>query len=96
MEFIFAYIAVVFAFQLLAMRNNDVYPLRDFLIASYVWPITLAVILLALIIELVGWDMDGIKSNKFIGFRKPQDNWPGFAITVFWFEFQFWKKRGTN
>lgn len=92
MEFIFSYIAVIFAFQLFVMRHNA-YPLRDSIIASYIWPIALAFILLVFIIDQIGWDIDGVKSNKFIGFRKPQHNWPGFAITVFWIEFQFWKKR---
>ncbi len=72
---------------------RDIEVTRFNVIAAMVWPITLLVVLITLILDYIKWDWTIEKGQKLFNWRKPQDNWPGFAITVFYYEFQFWRNR---
>ena len=98
MEYLLGYIAAIFFFQILLVFTLDNrYEMREFIIATYFWPIVLFAVLFMIgfekLLNKIKWDADIKKGEKIFRFRKPLDNWPGFAITIFYIEFQFWKKR---
>ena len=61
--------------------------------AVILWPLTVPIVAVVLLFDLVGWEFDAMRSKKMFGFRRPNDDWPGFALTVFYIEIQFWKAR---
>lgn len=62
-------------------------------ILSAIWPVTISVVVVALLLDLIGWDFNLEANKKMFEFRTPSDGWKGFAITVFHAEVQIWKKR---
>ena len=94
MTYLISYIALIFFFQILCLfMVKDEYTIKPFIIGTYIWPISILLVLFVLGLDKVNWDFDIVKAKKIFWFRKPRDNWPGFAITIFYIEFQFWKKR---
>lgn len=62
-------------------------------IVCILWPIMIVYGIIILWLDSVDWDFDLQFSKKLFGRRKPNDGNPGFAITLFFVEFLFWKKR---
>ena len=94
MELIVAYLAgfvlVVGAF---ALRSPDVESPTLFLIAI-TWPLSMLFALFIFLLSVMGADLDVQDSEKMFGYRKPTNpEVKGFAITVFYSEVQFWKRK---
>lgn len=62
-------------------------------IVCMLWPIMIVCGIIILWLDSVDWDFDLQFSEKLFGKRKPNDGNSGFAITLFYVEFLFWKKR---
>ena len=95
MELITYWMYGVVAFGvLMAMRASPHEDARFLFRAVLVWPFSITVIVLVLLFDAIGWDMDAMRVEKMFGFRKPTNKEiRGFAVTVFFCEVQFWKKR---
>jgi hypothetical protein len=94
MELIVAYLAgfvlVVGAF---ALRCPDVESPTLFLIAI-TWPLSMLFALFIFLLSVMGADLDVQDSEKMFGYRKPTNpEVKGFAVTVFYSEVQFWKRK---
>ena len=83
----FFIISFVFAIRTPREENKMVFWFAVF------WPITCIFMILLSITWAFKWDFDILPKKNWFGFRRPNDNWPGFAITIFKTEFCFWKKR---
>lgn len=84
------------AIMVAAMAIRDVSgDVRTSAIIAFVWPVSVTFMACVLSLWAIGWDfdIDGTKNDKWFGFRRPNDGWPGFAVTILKLEFQFWKKR---
>ena len=67
---------------------------RIVFILALVWPLSLLAILFMFVLTATGWNMDLAKGTQVLGFRKPQNpELTGFAFTVLFQEFQFFKVR---
>ena len=65
--------------------------------AVLVWPFSITVVALVLLMDAVGWDLEATRTSKMFGFRTPTNTKVrGFAVTVFYAEIQVWKKRQQN
>ena len=68
--------------------------LRTVFLLALVWPLSLLAILFMFVLTATGWNMDLAKGTQVLGFRKPQNpELTGFAFTVLFQEFQFFKVR---
>lgn len=77
---------------LLALRAHPGEDPRFLFRAVLVWPFSIAVIAVVMLISATGWDMEARRVNKMFGFRKatnPQVR--GFAATVFYAEIRVFK-----
>ncbi len=67
---------------------------RDAFLAGSFWPLIVLLLFVVLVSDHAGWEFEiGHSPDDGWGFRRPEDNWPGFAIRCPWLELQFWKKR---
>ena len=93
MEYAIGYMVSVFVFQALTAWRN---PREDFqvaFVATVFWPFILVLVAGSFVLDWIGWGFDMAKGAKLFGFRRPNDGWPGFAVSIFKVEFQLWKKR---
>ena len=97
MDFITAYAVymtvAVLVVGLWALRvpHEDV---KIVFILSMLWPLSLTAILGMVILNATGWNMDMAKGKTMFGVRKPVNpEIRGFAFTVLFQEFQFFKMR---
>ena len=74
------------------IRTPDI-SVNDAGIVCILWPIMIVCGIIILWLDSVDWDFDLQYSKKIFGKRKPNDGNHGFAITLFYVEFLFWKKR---
>jgi hypothetical protein len=74
-----------------AWRNIET--TRFNVLAATIWPITIWVVLITMLLDLIRWEWTIDKGDKPFNWRKPYDNWPGFAVTIFRYEIKFWKMR---
>lgn len=74
-------------------RNNSYCKFKDIWFTLLFWPLSFSLMLISLLLYNMGWSMDVIFTKKWKGFRKPDDNNPGFAITFCKVELQVWKTR---
>ncbi len=99
MNYLTIYLFIGFIISLITVRNEKGSWVEPLLIIFY--PFTEAVRLCFLLLDKIGWNLEvegsdykeqvGIPIKSF-DFRKP--TYPGkrgFAITIFYIEFQFWK-----
>lgn len=94
MEMIVSYLTgVVLLVGMFAWRvpHEDV---RVVFILGMIWPVSILAIVGILLLDLVGWNMDMAKGKTMFGARKPGNpEIRGFAFTVLYQEFQFFKMR---
>lgn len=83
-------IIVFMCFAALIVPQQDTKMTAGF---ALTWPITIVLIVIVLVLDLMQIEWDIMGGNKLFGFRRPKDGWPGFGITIFKTEFQFWKRR---
>lgn len=95
MDFLTAYATyttgVIFFVGMFAARvpREDV---RIVFLLALLWPLSIVAILGMMALTLVGWDMEMAKGAKVLGFRRPTNpKIKGFAFTVLFQEFQFFK-----
>ena len=95
MDYTTIYFAGVMAFAILmALRASPHEDARFLFRAVLVWPLSITVIVVVLLMDAVGWNMEAQRVEKMFGFRKPTNKEVrGFAITVFYAEIQVWKSR---
>lgn len=92
MQYISAYLLIIIIFSIfIAIRK----PEENFSLFWFIliWPVTIIMMIIVAYLDYINYNMDVQKNNKWFGFRKPNDSWPGFAITICNFELQLWKKR---
>lgn len=93
MEYAMGYLAVVVALQaVIAIRAAEM-EARSAFILCIIWPVTFLTLIAVLLVGAVGWTFDFKPAKKLVGFRRPNDGWPGFAVTVCGIELLVWKKR---
>ena len=93
MEYAIGYVVTVFVLQAIAAVRT---PREDFqvaFVATVFWPFILVLLAGSALLDWVGWGFDIAKGTKLFGFRRPNDGWPGFAVTFLKLEFQLWKNR---
>jgi hypothetical protein len=95
MELFNYWIYGVVAFSVLfALRAHPAEDPRFLFRAVLVWPFSIAVIAVVLLLDAVGWNMEATRTSKMFGFRKPTNKEVrGFAVTLFYAEIQMWKVR---
>jgi hypothetical protein len=95
MELITYWMYGVVAFSVLfALRAAPGEDARFLFRAVLVWPFSITVVAVVLLLDAVGWNMEAARTSKMFGFRKPTNTQVrGFAFTVFFREVQFWKSR---
>ena len=95
MDLMTIYFAGVLAFAVLfALRAAPSEDARFLFRAVLVWPLSITVVAVVLLMDAVGWDMEATRTSKMFGFRKPTNTKvQGFAVTVFYAEIQCWKVR---
>ena len=76
------------ALAALRVPREDV---RTMFVVACAWPLTIVLVIFVISLTLIDWDFD-IQKGKLFGFRRPTVG-TGFAISVFFAEFQFWKVR---
>lgn len=87
-------VLVVVMLVAFAIRTPE-YDVQTIAALSIFWPISLIVLCMFMILWSVKWDFDiaNRRNVKRFEVRRPDDKWPGVAITLFHTEFQIWKKR---
>ncbi len=95
MDLMTIYFAGVMAFSVLfALRAGAHEDARFLFRAVLVWPLSITVVAVVLLMDAVGWDMEAMRVEQMFGFRKPTNpEVRGFAVTLFYAEIQVWKKR---
>ena len=94
MEFITAYLAGVVALTGLWALRVPHENVRTVFVLAVMWPVTLILVLGAVVFAVTGWDYDVIKGLKMFGFRRAGNpEVRGYALTLFRVEFQMWKTR---
>ncbi len=89
----FEYLIIVFVFQFVFAYRFPDDGFKGLFFVSLFWIITIPAILIISAVGLIKWQIEIKENNKLIGFRRPNDNWPGFAITLFKYELQIFKSR---
>jgi hypothetical protein len=65
--------------------------IRIVFVLGLMWPVTILLILVSIIMNLAGWRWN-VAAGKMFGFRRPTNpNARGFAVSLFKNEFQFYK-----
>lgn len=94
MEYAIGYVVIVFVLQALVAVRNPYGDSRSVIIATVFWPLILPLVAGSLFLDFIGWGFDAVRSSKMFYARKPTNpELKGFAITLFFVEFQMWKAR---
>ena len=91
--YLIAYLVGMIITLIVLMIQTPDTSVNDAGIFCILWPIMIVYGIIFLGLESKGWDFDLQYSKKIFGKRKPNDGNHGFAITLFYVEFLFWKKR---
>ena len=89
--YIYIYFTTVISILVLisAVQGNDV-ETRLILIVMLSWPVALIGWTLSCVLKRLDWAMDIQSNTKYFSYRK-RPTGTGFGITIFTWEFQFWK-----
>ena len=94
MEYAIGYMISVFVLQAIAAIRA---PREDFqvgFVATAFWPLMVVLVAGSFLLDAIGWGFDAVKTSKMFGARKPTNpEAVGFALTLFYVEFQMWKIR---
>ena len=94
MEYAIGYVAIIFVLQAIAAVRTPREDAQVVIVASMLWPFFLVLVAGSLLLDYIGWGFDAVKGTKMFGARKPTNTEVrGFAITLFYVEFQMWKAR---
>jgi hypothetical protein len=93
MEYAIAYVAVIFVLQAIAAVRTPREDCQVVIFATVFWPLMIVLISASFALEFAGIGFDMTKGAKLFGARKATNpNVRGFAITLFYVEFQMWRK----
>ena len=93
MEYAIAYIASIFVLQVLACIRTPREDCQVVILVTVFWPFILVLVAASYALDYIGWGFDAVRSPKMFNARKPTNpDLKGFALTLFFIEFQMWKK----
>lgn len=94
MEYAIGYVVVVFVLQAIAAIRTPREDCQVAIFATVFWPLMIVLVAGSFLLDWIGWGFDAVKGAKMFGARKPTNTEVrGFAITLFYVEFQMWKAR---
>jgi hypothetical protein len=94
MDYITAYMAGALALIGLWAIRVPHEEVRIVFMLAIAWPLSIVAIIITMILNATGWDINVEKSPKAFYFRRPTNpEARGFAVTAFWTELQFYAKR---
>ena len=94
MEYAIGYVAMIFVLQAFIAVRNPYGDCRSVIVGTVFWPLFLVLVAGSLLLDAINVGFDVVKSPKMFGARKPTNTEiKGFALTLFYFEFQVWKAR---
>lgn len=93
MDILYIYIVGFFIIAVFMAFRAGKYDFNIGLLLCVIWPITLVLMVVELATKYCEWEWNMDYNDKLFGYRKPNDGWPGFALTVFHVDFMCWKKR---
>ena len=94
MEYAIGYVAVIFVLQAIAAVRTPREDCQVVVFATVLWPLMIVLVAGSFLLDAVGWGFDAVKGTKMFGARKPTNTEVrGFAVTLFYVEFQLWKAR---
>ena len=94
MEYAIGYVVSIFVLQAIAAVRTPREDAQVVIIASMFWPFFLVLVAGSFLLDAVGWGFDAVKGTKMFGARRPTNTEVrGFAITLFYVEFQMWKAK---
>ena len=94
MEYAIGYVAVIFALQAIAAVRTPREDCQVVVFATVLWPLMIVLVGGSLLLDWIGWGFDAVKGTRMFGFRRPGNTEVrGFAITMFFVEFQMWKSK---
>lgn len=97
MEYAIGYVAIVFALQAIAAIRTPYENTQTVFVATVFWPLMIVLVVCSFILDAIKVGFDVNKGIKMFGFRKPTNTQVrGFAISIFYVEFQFWKVFSKN
>ena len=94
MEYAIGYVVSIFVLQAIAAVRTPREDCQVVIFATVFWPLMVVLIAGSFLLDAVGWGFDAVKGAKMFGARKPTNTQVrGFAITLFYVEFQMWKAK---
>ena len=94
MEYAIGYVVSIFVLQAIAAVRTPREDAQIVIFATVFWPLVLLLVAGSFLLDYIGWGFDAVKGAKMFGFRRPTNTEVrGFAITLFYVEFQMWKAR---
>ena len=91
--FIYIYIYFTTAISMIVVSSaieDNTLDSRELLLLSLVWPLVPILWLFNRILKRLDWAMNIQSNTKYFSYRK-RPTGTGFGITIFTWEFQFWK-----
>ena len=94
MEYAIGYVVSIFVLQAIAAVRTPREDCQVVIFAPVFWPLMVVLVAGSFLLDAVGWGFDAVKGAKMFGARKPTNTQVrGFAITLFYVEFQMWKAK---
>lgn len=94
MEYAIGYVVSIFVLQAIAAVRTPREDCQVVIFATVFWPLMVVLVAGSFLLDAVGWGFDAVKGAKMFGARKPTNTQVrGFAITLFYVEFQMWKAK---
>lgn len=94
MEYAIGYVVSIFVLQAIAAVRTPREDCQVVIFATVFWPLMVVLVAGSFLLDAVGWGFDAVKGAKMFGARRPTNTQVrGFAITLFYVEFQMWKAK---
>ena len=94
MEYAIGYMISIFVLQAIAAVRTPREDCQVVIFATVFWPLMVVLVGGSFLLDWIGWGFDAVRSPKMFGARKPTNTEVrGFALTLFFIEFQMWKAR---
>ena len=94
MEYAIGYVVIVFVLQAIAAVRTPREDAQVVIFATVFWPLMIVLVGGSFLLDTIGVGFDMVKGSKMFGARKPTNTEVrGFALTLFYVEFQMWKVR---
>ena len=94
MEYAIGYVVSIFVLQAIAAVRTPREDCQVVIFATVFWPLMVVLVAGSFLLDAVGWGFDAVKGAKMFGARRPTNTEVrGFAITLFYVEFQMWKAK---